>query len=52
MPDLKFSSWSIDAAAFVNFNGIKTFLADGLSTIFIKSKPVFTNHCTKIEVFY
>ena len=32
-----------DAAAVVNLNGIKRRLANGLSTFFIKGKPVFSN---------
>ena len=32
----------VDAAA-VSHNGIKTLLANGLSTFFINSKPVFSN---------
>ena len=42
----KFISWiaaSVADADAVNPNGIKTFLANGLSIFFIKSKPVLTN---------
>ena len=33
----------VTAAAAVNHNGIKTILAYGFSTIFIKGNPVFSN---------
>ena len=36
-----------DAAA-VNTNGIKTLLADGLSTFFNKGKPAFSNSSTSL----
>ena len=46
MPDPRISlctpAFAADASA-VNPNGIKTLLANGLSTIPIKSKPVFSN---------
>ena len=34
---------SVAGVAAVNPNGIKTFLANGLSTFFIKDNPVFSN---------
>ena len=34
---------SVPEAAAVNTNGNKTFFANGLSTFFIKGKPVFSN---------
>ena len=34
---------SVTDAAAVNPNGIETLLANGLSTFFIKGKPIFTN---------
>ena len=34
---------SVADAVGVNPNGIKTLLADSLSTLFIKHKPVFSN---------
>ena len=42
MPDQKISLWiaaSVVTAAAVNPNGIKTLLAKGLSTFFIKANP-------------
>ena len=45
----KFLAASIDVAAVVNPNGIKTFLADGLSTIFIESKPVLVIIAQKMK---
>ena len=46
IPDQKTFFWiavSIADAAAGNPNGIKTLLANGLSTVFIKGKPVFSN---------
>ena len=46
MSDQKIYFWiaaSVAAVAAVNPNGIKIFLANGLSTFFIKDKPVFSN---------
>ena len=42
VPNPSISSWivrSVTGAAAVNPNGIKTLLANGLSTLLIKSKP-------------
>ena len=46
MPDPKTFFWiapSVAKAATVNLNGIKTPLANGLGTFFIKGKPDFSN---------
>ena len=46
MPDPKIFFWtagSVAGVAAVNPNGIKTFLANGLRTFFIKDNPVFSN---------
>ena len=46
MPDPNIFLWiaaSVADAAAVNHNGIKTLLANGLSTFPIKSNPVFNN---------
>ena len=46
IPDQKIFFWitlSVADAVAVNPNGIKTLLAKGLSTFFIKGKPVFSN---------
>ena len=39
---------SVDDSAVVNPNGIKTLLGDGVSTFFIKSKPVCSNGPTSL----
>ena len=47
IPDQKTSLWiaaSVTNAGAFNPNGIKTLLANGLSIIFIKDKPVFSNN--------
>ena len=44
--DPKYFLWiaaSVADAPAVNLNGIKTLLANGLSTFFIKGNPVFSN---------
>ena len=46
VPDPKIFLWtaaSVADADLVNPNGIKTLLADGISTFFIKGKTVFSN---------
>ena len=44
MPDWKTFFWIFaSAAAAFNLNGIKTLLANGFSTFFIKGKPVLSN---------
>ena len=46
IPDSNIFLWipaSVADAAAVNPNGIKTLLANGLSTFFIKGNPVFSN---------
>ena len=44
IPDPNIFSWiAISIATAVNPNGIKTILAYGLSTFFIKGNPVFSN---------
>ena len=46
IPDLKTYLWivrSVPDTASGNPNGIKTLLANGLSTFFIKGKPFFSN---------
>ena len=46
VPDPTISSWIVAfvaAAAAVSLNGIKTLLANGLSTFFFKGNPAFNN---------
>ena len=39
---------SADHSAGVNPDGVKTFLANGPGTVFIKGKPVFSNGCKSL----
>ena len=48
MPNLIIFFWINASFAAVNSNGIKTYLANGLSTIFIKGKRGFINDPPKI----